>query len=151
MMEGLYGRLVWWWVKVGMRWIWEIGGFISEMVGMRRDAVIKMGMDWPSNYNFFCIWTWRLEEEVAVVMPMRMTEEDWLNVVQKQEKGSFFRCALNRVGEHSGRMILGSTPFFSRATTMTTSTRGGALHITMLSERVVGKSQGKIRERWRNR
>ena len=41
-----------------------------------------------------------------------------------------------------------STPSFPRATTMTTSARGGALHITMLSEGVVGGCRGKMRERW---
>ena len=34
-----------------MRWIWEIGGFISRMVGIQCDAVIKMGMDCPSDYS----------------------------------------------------------------------------------------------------
>jgi len=41
-----------------------------------------------------------------------------------------------------------STPSFPRATTMTTSARGGALHITMLSEGVVGGCRGKMWERW---
>jgi len=40
------------------------------------------------------------------------------------------------------------TPSFPRDTTMTTSARGGALHITMLSEGVVGGCRGKMWERW---
>ena len=43
---------------------------------------------------------------------------------------------------------IGNTPSFPRDTTMTTLARGGALHITMLSEGLVGGSQGKMRERW---
>ena len=42
----------------------------------------------------------------------------------------------------------GSTPSFPRATTITTSTLGGALHISMLSGEVAGGSQGKMWERW---
>ena len=37
------------------------------------------------------------------------------------------------------------TPSFPRATTMTTSARGGALHITMLSEGVVVDVEGRCR------
>ena len=51
-------------------------------------------------------------------------------------------CALNCMGYHS------DTPSFSRATTMTTLARGGALHRTMLSEEVVDGSQRKMRETW---
>ena len=51
-------------------------------------------------------------------------------------------------GRAQRRLTLGSTPSFPRATTMTTPARGGALHITMLSEGVVGGSRGKMRERW---
>jgi len=40
------------------------------------------------------------------------------------------------------------TPSFPRDTTMTTSARGGALHITMLSEGMVGGCRGKMWERW---
>ena len=69
---------------------------------MRRDAVIKMGMDCPSDRSkHFFIWTRRLKVEVAVVMVMRMTEEDWSESIRKEEIQPFFRCALNRVGEHS--------------------------------------------------
>ena len=39
----------------------------------------------------------------------------------------------------------GITPSFPRATTMTTSALGGALHISMLPEEVVGGSRGKMR------
>ena len=39
----------------------------------------------------------------------------------------------------------GGTPSFPRATTITTSARGGALHIAMSSEGVVGGSRGKMR------
>ena len=39
----------------------------------------------------------------------------------------------------------GSTPSFPRATTMTTSALGGALHISMLSKGVVGGSRGMMR------
>ena len=39
--------------------------------------------------------------EVAVVMVMRIAEDDRSNSIWKQEKGSFFRCALNPVGEYN--------------------------------------------------
>ena len=45
--------------------------------------------------------------EVALVMVMRIAEDDRSNSIWKQEKESFFRCALNPVGEYSGRIILG--------------------------------------------
>ena len=44
--------------------------------------------------------------------------------------------------------LAGSTPSFPRATTMTTLALRDALRITLLSEEVVGGSQGKMRERW---
>ena len=82
-----------------------------------------------------------------MVVTMRRTEEDWSESIRKEEIQPFFRCALNRVGEHSVTRTLpsGGTPSFPLATTMTTSALGGALHISMLSEEVVGGRRGKMR------
>ena len=86
--------------------------------------------------------------EILLVMTMRIVEEDWSESIQKEEIQLFFRCDLNQVGEHNGRMILGGTPSFPRATTMITSALVDALNIAMLSEECGGWKSREDAERW---